>query len=47
MSEDGQINSSKRNYQEFLAQNLQGKLRSKEDFYAYLDRHRKYIPKDH
>jgi hypothetical protein len=32
---------SRRPYTEFLAQNLAGKLRSKEDFYAYLDKHRK------
>ena len=30
-----------RTYNEFLAQDLMGKLRSKEDFYDYLDKHSK------
>ena len=34
----------KRRYNEFMAQDLLHKLRSKKDFYVYLDRHRKYIP---
>ena len=36
------INSSsgpKRGYNEFLAQDLANKLRSKKDFYTYLDKH--------
>ena len=39
-----QINSGsgiKRSYQEFLAEDILHKLRSKEDFYIYMDKHRK------
>jgi len=41
---DLQISSAsgmKRNMRDILPQELAGKLRSKEDFYAYLDKHRK------
>ena len=40
----GQINSDskKRGYTQFMAQDLGGKLRSKQDFYVYFDKHRKY-----
>ena len=40
----GQINSDskKRGFRQFMAQDLAGKLRSKIDFYVYLDKHRKY-----
>ena len=31
----------KRTYQEFMAQDLAGMLRSKKDFYIYLDKQRK------
>jgi len=39
-----QINSDskKRGYHQFMTQELQGKLSSKEDFYTYMDKHRKY-----
>ena len=33
----------KRTYKEFMAQDLAGKLRSKKDFYVYLDKHCKLI----
>ena len=33
----------KRNLREIMPQELLGKLNSKADFYAYLDKHRKYI----
>ena len=33
----------KRTYKEFMAEELAGKLRSKRDFYVYLDKHCKYI----
>ena len=32
-----------RSYNEFMVQDLMGKLRSKDDFYDYLDKHSKYI----
>ena len=43
MSKD-QINSDskKRGYHQFMAQDLDGKLKSKQDFYVYMDKHRKY-----
>ena len=33
---------SKRNVKEIMPQELLGRLQSKADFYAYLDKHRKY-----
>ena len=38
-----QIDSKKRNYHDFMVQELAGKLRSQEDFYVYMDKHRKFI----
>lgn len=35
------MSTSKRSYKEFMAQDIAGKLRSKQDFYVYLDKHRK------
>ena len=34
--------SNKRNIREILPADLQGKLRSKDDFYTYMDKHCKY-----
>ena len=41
---ENQISSlvgKKRNHKEILPQQLAGKLRTKDDFYTYLDKHRK------
>ena len=35
--------ASKRTYKEFMVQDLAGKLRSKKDFYIYLDKHVSWI----
>ena len=44
MDSQQQIDSKKRNLGHMLAVDLQGKLKSKQDFYVYLDKHRKYHP---
>ena len=39
MSGQNQIVLGRRSHQEFMAENLAGKFRSKADFYFYLDKH--------
>ena len=39
MSDKNQIILGRRSHQEFMAENLAGKFRSKADFYFYLDKH--------
>ena len=41
MSDRIDTTSKKRSYDEFLVDELIGRLRSKKDFYIYLDKHRK------
>ena len=42
MEQQPDDNTKKRNHGKMLAADLAGKLLSKQDFYNYLDKHRKY-----